>query len=120
VEAITALVMEGANLLIRDIHGDIPAEVAKRNGHVKAWVKITDLEDYVVDVNKRDDDGFTPLMRAAVDNQLDAIRQLIETRGADVNMFGKYTADYAISLAVQEGHVDAIVLLAEHGAHRRH
>lgn len=63
------------------VYGESMTEAVRR-GDLSAVKK---LVGGGADVNKTDDDGFTPLLRAAFDGQVEVARYLI-SRGADVNV----------------------------------
>jgi len=66
------------------------------------------------DVNRRNDDGSTPLQWAVYDGDLEKARRLIRA-GADVAAVNNYGAS-AMGLAAEEGNADMIALLLESGA----
>lgn len=67
-------------------------------------------------LNATDWCGFTPLMRAAGDNQVALMRRLI-SRGADINRCGTSGRVNAVVVAACEGNLEAVKLLAEMGAY---
>ena len=80
---------------------DLPLQVRVQNGSIVCEYPQFDL---------------TPLMRAAVHNQTDAMSQLLDA-GADVNTTVLYNS--VLTLAARNGHRDACELLLAHGADLR-
>ena len=66
------------------------------------------------DVNAKDADGLTSLMKASDEGHVDVVRLLIE-RGADVNAANE-EGWTALMYASSRGHVDVVRLLIERGA----
>ncbi|WP_031526508.1 ankyrin repeat domain-containing protein [Dyadobacter crusticola] len=85
---------------------------AARLGNVPVLQELVDLK---TDVNCRDEKGYTPLIVACYNNQLEAARFLIES-GADVNG-ADYGGNTALMGAAFKGYVDIANLLIDKGAH---
>jgi len=66
------------------------------------------------DVNSRDDDGETPLMRAADDGHTAIVETLLKS-GADVNAIDE-DGETALMMAAEEGHAQIVKLLLDAGA----
>ena len=66
------------------------------------------------DVNQKDREGFTPLMRAADRGQLNVVRSLLNS-GAAVDAKGKGGMT-PLMLAARNGHLPVVKLLLESGA----
>jgi ankyrin repeat protein len=64
--------------------------------------------------NERDEDGRTPLIHAAIDNQLEVAKLLLDS-GADVDAQDE-SGNSALHYAAQEYHVEMASLLVGHGA----
>jgi uncharacterized protein len=85
----------------------------KRNGRgILMVMPDTTLEGTTVDATDRH--GNTPLMLAARDGHLDAVRVLIE-RGANLNVTAKYGLS-ALMLAIVRGHAEVAQTLINAGA----
>ena len=66
-------------------------------------------------VNKRNQEGFTPLMNASRRGRDDRVALLLEY-GARLEDVHPSTGDTALTLAVQENHLSTCTLLLKHGA----
>ncbi len=76
--------------------------------------KVKDLLEKGADVNARDKDGYTALMRACANGHTDTARLLIE-KGADVKAKSE-DGKTALMAACANGHTDTAQLLIEKGA----
>ncbi len=71
------------------------------------------LQDH--DVNERDDDKYTPLMKAAARDNGEVLKLLLEKK-ADVNLADKRWGQTALHFAAFEGSDDCARMLVNHGA----
>jgi ankyrin repeat protein len=80
-----------------------------------ADLKKTIEEHPEIDIDTKDSHGFTPLFTAALHNQIDNVKVLIE---AEANMNLKNNAGYtAVYIATKLGHIETIRLLLKAGAY---
>jgi len=112
VPIIKALVDHGADTSKENNKGMSPQALA-----TSIKLDLNNLESKaseVVDVNSRDEDGWTPLFWAAKENDLQKIKDLLD-QGADINArddFGSTSLNYAIN----HEHFSAVSLLLKKGA----
>jgi hypothetical protein len=84
---------------------------ASRKGNLKL---VNSLLENGVDVNSRDENGWTPLMWASFKNHGELITTLLE-KGADINAQGNEGVS-ALTLAAENGWVNAVKTLVAAGA----
>ncbi|MBQ7069621.1 MAG: ankyrin repeat domain-containing protein, partial [Synergistaceae bacterium] len=70
---------------------------------------------YGVDVNVKDNDGWTALMRAADNGNAEAVNILIKA-GADVNAKNNYYGSTALMIAARQGNAETVNALIKAGA----
>ncbi|MHC4538484.1 MAG: ankyrin repeat domain-containing protein [Planctomycetota bacterium] len=108
-EVVELLIANGANVNTKDNDGQTPLDIAVRRGHKDIvellQVKVADssihmaafvgsldkLQSFVrtgTDIDAKDEEGRTPLLRAVTGGHIEAVRFLIES-GADVNIRDK-------------------------------
>lgn len=90
-----------------------PLHDAVRNNDVKEMVKLFKKKKRI-DVDVKDDDGFSPLHRAAQTGNTEAVQVLL-VHGASVNLPSK-TSMTPLYYAVQSGNFECASLLIENGA----
>jgi len=73
------------------------------------------VENKVLDVNIKDDSGWTPLMLAILHCNYNKVRTIIEC-GADVNTKDLFQQYSPLHIACHEGRLAVIKLLIKHGA----
>lgn len=112
-----ALVARGAKVDARDAWG----HTALMKAAVSTCEQISQLTDIAnllldhhADINARDKDGKTPLIRAADAGHIE-IATLLVNRGADANVPDN-TGRTALSAAAQQGSLDLVSLLLDHKA----
>ena len=75
---------------------------------------VKDLVQQGADVNVRDNDSWTPLIRASWNDNLEIVKYLVEN-GADINAKNK-EGNTALKWASYHGELEIVKLLVEHGA----
>ena len=109
-----------AQMLVIDKHGktgksgNTPLHKAAQYGHATV---VAELINHGLDVNLRNDDGYTGLHLACMNGKLESARQLL-CLGADRNVVGGVWASSPLHLACIEGNRDIIKLLVEKGANK--
>jgi len=101
--------------VIADGIEEAPLHEAARHGHIAV---MQELIKAGADINKTLDEGWTPVLQAAVDGQGDAIR-FLAAQGAKLDESETFYGDTALHRAVGLGHIDAAAALVEKGANRR-
>ncbi len=82
------------------------------------WIIIKKLIEEGADPNQTDNQGFTPLMAAAVTGNKEIAQVLIDA-GADVNQKDD-TGDHALIIAARFGHLEILTILINAGADLHH
>jgi ankyrin repeat protein len=108
---IAHLIEAGANIQIKDHHGNTPLHIVASRGDCES-IKL--LINKRAKINSTNDNGDTPLHEAADNGRLEAAKLLIE-KGANVNAKNKQNKT-PIFPAAQSGNLDLVKLLVEKGA----
>ena len=74
---------------------------------------IQNTQQASVDINAKDKDGNTALIRACADGKLNEVEQLLQNPDIDVNIQGKYR-ESALYIAAFNGHTDVVEKLIQH------
>lgn len=99
-----------------------PKSASKENVDLLAAIEVGDLNAVELsvsagaDINKKDEEGYTPLYYAIRKRSCDIVRTLLDA-GAEVNtVLGKSKEIYPLGLAVHANNVEMVKLLLKHGA----
>jgi ankyrin repeat protein len=111
--AIAALLRRGFDPNTRDPKGQVGLTIALQNGSSKAFAAL--LASSQVNVEARNAQDESPLMMAALNGNLEAVKALL-ARDADVNKTGWAPLHYAASAGSRQ-HVAIIALLLENHAY---
>ena len=106
------LVQAGAGVCVTDYCESTCLILAAYHGHTETVRYLVRLKE--VDVNHKDEDGFTAVLGAAQQNQADVMKVLIDA-GADVEAKNIHGRSPLLCASV-EGHLDIVKMLVEAGA----
>lgn len=105
------LIRYGADLEIKDTHGNTALSFASRHNKINI-VKL--LIENGANTETKDSEGITPLMYAALNDNIEIIEMLLK---AEVNVNEKdIYNDTALTYAAQAGQFNCVKLLLDHGA----
>ena len=112
VKVLSLLIEHGADLEGRNCYKRTPLHEATYNGKV-------DAEEYLLDrganIDAQDFIDFTPLFWAVAKRYIESVRMLLG-RGAKPNGFRNHKGSTVLHRGVQEGNIEVLQLLLEHGA----
>lgn len=97
-----------------DCMEDAPMHAAAGQGHIAV---MKELLKAGADINKTIEEGWTPVLQAAMDGQGDSIR-FLAAQGAKLDEKETFFGHTALHKAVRLGHAEAAAVLIEKGADR--
>ena len=117
VTVVTELLAVGyRNISAKNHVSQTAAHIAAYHGHTEV---LRALVRHRAKFNITDTDGYSPLMYAARENRLEALKVLLEEAGANPTMRNENTGWVALHEAASRGHIDSVAAILEAGAPSR-